>query len=139
LNLSQQSWVRSVARAQALGHDAFAASLQACWNTVSPQSCSRCSFSRPGQALAQDAGQRRLAGLERGPPDSQGHESNPFGRLNHRPLALLDAPHQSNSTSLSRLKSPTREFLSLIVAVAVIIVLGVVAVGGLLKIAETTF
>ena len=33
----------------------------------------------------------------------------------------------------------TREFLSLIVAVAVIIILGVVAVGGLLKIAETGF
>jgi hypothetical protein len=36
--------------------------------------------------------------------------------------------------------SPTRAFLSLIVAVAVIIILGLVAVGGLLKkIAETTF
>ena len=41
-------------------------SWQACWKTVSPQSCARCSLSRtPRSALAQDARQRRLADLDR--------------------------------------------------------------------------
>ena len=40
--------------------------LQACWNTVRPQSCCRCSFSRtPWPALPQDARQRGLAHLDR--------------------------------------------------------------------------
>ena len=72
---------RAITRADALGEDAFAPSWQACWNTVSPQSCSRCAFRRTPSldlrrmlAASPCASQlARAAGRSRRAPASRSH------------------------------------------------------------------